>query len=76
MKYSSKACVSIPFPDLLAKTKSVRCKSSFFSSAAMDAGSVLLYSGSVFHGGGANVTDEDRIGLNITYALGDRKSVV
>jgi len=38
--------------------------------AEMDAGSVLIYSGSVFHGGGANVTDEDRIGLNITYALG------
>ena len=38
--------------------------------AEMDAGSVLLYSGSVFHGGGANVTDDDRIGLNITYALG------
>jgi Phytanoyl-CoA dioxygenase (PhyH) len=38
--------------------------------AEMDAGSVLLYSGSVFHGGGANTTDGDRIGLNITYALG------
>ena len=38
--------------------------------AEMDAGSVLLYSGSVFHGGGANTTADDRIGLNITYALG------
>jgi hypothetical protein len=38
--------------------------------AEMDAGSVLVYSGSVFHGGGANVSDDDRIGLNITYALG------
>lgn len=38
--------------------------------AEMAAGSVLIYSGSVFHGGGANHTDGDRIGLNITYALG------
>ena len=36
----------------------------------MTAGSVLVYTGSVFHGGGANQTDEDRVGLNITYALG------
>ena len=38
--------------------------------AEMDAGSVLVYSGSVVHSGGANVSDQDRIGLNITYALG------
>ena len=38
--------------------------------AEMAAGSVLVYSGSVVHGGGANVSDQDRIGLNITYALG------
>ena len=38
--------------------------------AAMRAGSVLLYSGSVIHGGGANRADHDRHGLNITYALG------
>lgn len=38
--------------------------------AEMKAGSVLVYSGSVFHGGGANNSDEDRIGINITYALG------
>jgi ectoine hydroxylase-related dioxygenase (phytanoyl-CoA dioxygenase family) len=38
--------------------------------AAMKAGSVLLYTGSVFHGGGENRSDSDRIGLNITYALG------
>ena len=36
----------------------------------MKAGSVLIYSGSVFHGGGANTSDGDRIGINITYALG------
>lgn len=38
--------------------------------AEMKAGSVLVYSGSVIHGGGANVSGTDRMGLNITYALG------
>ncbi len=37
--------------------------------AEMDRGSVLFYTGSVYHGGGANTTDETRIGLNITYNL-------
>lgn len=38
--------------------------------AEMEAGSALVYSGSVVHSGGANASDADRIGLNITYALG------
>lgn len=38
--------------------------------AEMPAGSVLIYSGGVFHGGGANVSNDDRIGINITYTLG------
>jgi len=38
--------------------------------AEMSAGSVLVYSGSVIHGGGENRTDEDRIGINLTYCLG------
>ena len=38
--------------------------------AAMGAGSVLLYSGSVIHGGGENRSDADRTGINITYTLG------
>jgi ectoine hydroxylase-related dioxygenase (phytanoyl-CoA dioxygenase family) len=39
--------------------------------AVMRAGSVVLYTGAVYHGGGANVTeDETRIGVNITYNLG------
>jgi len=37
--------------------------------AIMPAGSVLVYTGSVFHGGGENRSDPDRIGLNITYSL-------
>ncbi len=35
--------------------------------AEMVRGSALFYSGSVYHGGGANLTDTTRIGLNITY---------
>ncbi|MGI9616827.1 MAG: phytanoyl-CoA dioxygenase family protein [Acidimicrobiales bacterium] len=38
--------------------------------AVMKAGSVLLYSGSVVHGGGENRTEVPRRGLNITYTLG------
>ena len=38
--------------------------------AVMSAGSVLVYTGSVFHGGGAHLGGGDRWGLNITYALG------
>ncbi len=38
--------------------------------AEMKAGSVLVYSGSVIHGGGENRTDADRVGINITYCLG------
>jgi hypothetical protein len=37
--------------------------------AEMERGSVLFYSGSVNHGGGANRTDQVRVGLNITYNL-------
>jgi hypothetical protein len=38
--------------------------------AVMKAGSVLVYTGSVFHGGGENCSTTDRVGLNITYSLG------
>ncbi len=38
--------------------------------AEMTSGSVLVYTGSVFHGGGANRSTQDRIALNLTYALG------
>jgi ectoine hydroxylase-related dioxygenase (phytanoyl-CoA dioxygenase family) len=39
-------------------------------SAEMSRGSVLIYSGSVVHGGGANVSGSYRAGINITYSLG------
>ncbi len=38
--------------------------------AEMTAGSCLLYTGKVYHGGGANRSDAVRIGGNITYVVG------
>ncbi|MFY7854411.1 MAG: phytanoyl-CoA dioxygenase family protein [Brevundimonas sp.] len=38
--------------------------------AEMPAGSVLIYSGSVVHGGGANQTESRRVAVNIDYSLG------
>lgn len=38
--------------------------------AVMKRGSVLVYTGGVFHGGGENRSTMDRIGLNLTYTLG------
>jgi hypothetical protein len=38
--------------------------------AAMARGSALFYTGAVYHGGGANHSDDVRIGINITYNLG------
>lgn len=38
--------------------------------AVMAKGSVLLYTGSVYHGGGANKTSVHRVGMNIGYSLG------
>ncbi len=35
----------------------------------MSKGSVLLYTGSVLHGGGKNISDTPRTGLNLTYCL-------
>jgi len=38
--------------------------------AEMPLGSMLLYTGSVLHGGGANASNAPRIGMSITYLLG------
>jgi hypothetical protein len=38
--------------------------------AEMACGSVLVYTGSVFHGGGANRSDRARMAVNIDYCLG------
>jgi ectoine hydroxylase-related dioxygenase (phytanoyl-CoA dioxygenase family) len=37
--------------------------------AEMARGSVLFYTGSLYHGGGANHSSATRVGVNITYAL-------
>jgi ectoine hydroxylase-related dioxygenase (phytanoyl-CoA dioxygenase family) len=37
--------------------------------AEMTRGSVLLYTGSIYHGGGANRSNQTRVGINITYNL-------
>ena len=41
-----------------------------YVSAAMTSGSMLVFTGSVFHGAGANESEHDRVGLNIDYTLG------
>jgi ectoine hydroxylase-related dioxygenase (phytanoyl-CoA dioxygenase family) len=38
--------------------------------AEMTKGSCLLYTGKVYHGGGANDSDDVRVGLNLTYNVG------
>jgi ectoine hydroxylase-related dioxygenase (phytanoyl-CoA dioxygenase family) len=38
--------------------------------AVMTKGSCLIYTGKVYHGGGANRSDDTRVGLNITYNVG------
>jgi len=43
---------------------------SAFVSTAMPAGSLLLYLGSMWHGGGANTSDKPRTGLVYSYNLG------
>lgn len=38
--------------------------------AVMPAGSVMFFTGSVFHGGGANATDRSRLGVLLHYSAG------
>jgi ectoine hydroxylase-related dioxygenase (phytanoyl-CoA dioxygenase family) len=38
--------------------------------AEMTKGSLFCYTGSVYHGGGANTTQQTRLGANVTYSLG------
>ena len=38
--------------------------------AEMPKGSVLIWHGSLWHGGGANTTDEDRVGIAMNYCAG------
>ena len=54
---------SIDWPDNRKPEPSEICQ------AVMTRGSALLYTGSVFHGGGENRSNGDRIGMNLTYTL-------
>jgi ectoine hydroxylase-related dioxygenase (phytanoyl-CoA dioxygenase family) len=38
--------------------------------AVMSRGSVVLYLGSTVHGGGANLSEQSRTGINVDYSLG------
>ena len=38
--------------------------------AEMDPGSVLIWNGSLWHGGGANATERDRVGIAMNYCAG------
>ncbi len=40
------------------------------TAAEMAKGSVLLYSGAIYHGGGANTSQVHRVGMNVGYSLG------
>ncbi|HEY2388487.1 MAG TPA: phytanoyl-CoA dioxygenase family protein [Candidatus Binatia bacterium] len=37
--------------------------------AEMPAGSILFYTGKIYHGGGANRSQQTRVGLNLTYVV-------
>lgn len=50
--------------------KARRAEPNEIAYAEMKRGSVLVYSGSVIHSGGANESDHDRLGINLTYCLG------
>jgi hypothetical protein len=47
----------------------LRFKAEETEPAEMEKGSVLFYTGGLYHGGGANRSDETRVGINITYAV-------
>ena len=57
-------------PDSHRLPNAVRFTFEESSPAEMPRGSVVLYLGSTFHGGGANNSDRVRIGINVDYVLG------
>jgi hypothetical protein len=66
--YANGATNVVPGSHLWAEGR--QAESHEIAYAEMKAGSVLIYSGSVIHGGGANSSGTDRMGLNLTYCLG------
>ena len=57
-------------PDSHRLPNEVRFAAEDSAPAEMPRGSVVLYLGSTFHGGGANDTDQVRVGINVDYVLG------
>ena len=57
-------------PDSHRLPNGVRSTFEESSPAEMPRGSVVLYLGSTFHGGGANNSDHVRVGINVDYVLG------
>jgi ectoine hydroxylase-related dioxygenase (phytanoyl-CoA dioxygenase family) len=57
-------------PDSHRTVDEVRYTPDESAPAVMPRGSVVLYLGSTVHGGGANLSDAVRIGINVDYVLG------
>jgi ectoine hydroxylase-related dioxygenase (phytanoyl-CoA dioxygenase family) len=57
-------------PDSHRTEDDVRYTPEHTEPAAMPRGSVVIYLGSTVHGGGANHSDQVRIGINVDYVLG------
>ena len=57
-------------PDSHRTVDEVRYRPDESAPAVMPRGSVVLYLGSTVHGGGANLSDAVRIGINVDYVLG------
>jgi ectoine hydroxylase-related dioxygenase (phytanoyl-CoA dioxygenase family) len=54
----------------LSNDAAKQCQPSDTVPAEMPKGSILMYLGSTVHGGGANQSDDVRIGINVDYVLG------
>jgi ectoine hydroxylase-related dioxygenase (phytanoyl-CoA dioxygenase family) len=60
----------VPDTHRLTDDDAKQCRPTDTVAAEMPKGSILLYLGSTVHGGGANLTDDVRIGINVDYILG------
>lgn len=68
--YSEKMGATRIIPGSHRAGRSVEFKIEASFPAEMEKGSVLVYDGKVYHGGGANCSDQVRSAINLTYALG------
>ncbi|SEN01740.1 Ectoine hydroxylase-related dioxygenase, phytanoyl-CoA dioxygenase (PhyH) family [Pseudomonas sp. ok272] len=68
--YSEKMGATRIVPGSHRAGRSVEFKHTASYPAEMEKGSVLVYDGKVYHGGGANRSNRVRSAINLTYALG------